>query len=136
MWTSLVSAIDEGFLSGMPIGTISGWSLVAVVAVALIKGWPALRKIKMEEDGSLRSDLLGRIKELEEGLSGANKSCAEMIAEIRHDYDTRIAELRRDYEDRISAMGRQIDILQRESFELRRASMATIERLKSEIRDD
>lgn len=136
MLNSLVTSMDPGgtwnILEGVPIGTVSGWTLVAVVAIALIKGWPALRELKMKEDGSLRSDLLGRISKLEDDLSGANRNCAEMLAEMRRDYDERIAELRKDYEARIAAMGRQIDVLQRESYEMRRASMATIERLKGE----
>lgn len=98
----------------LPAGTLSGWVLVAVVLIALIKGWPALRRLQMEEDGSLRHDLLARITRLENDLAAERKSCADLIAELRKDYEARIA-----------AQGRQIDYLQRELFNLR-ASAATI----------
>ena len=46
-------------------GTFGIWSLVAVAVLTLIKGWPALRKMGLDADGSLRSDLMGRIEHLE-----------------------------------------------------------------------
>ena len=86
--------------------------LVAVVLIALIKGWPALRKLKIEEDGSLRADLLARIIRLEESLKDERETCSQQLAEIRKDYEARLA-----------AQGRQIDSLQRELFILRAAAM-------------
>lgn len=99
-------------IQSLPVGSVSGWVLVAVVLIALIKGWPALRKLKIEEDGSLRADLLARIIRLEESLKDERETCSQQLAEIRKDYEARLA-----------AQGRQIDSLQRELFILRAAAM-------------
>lgn len=96
----------------LPAGTVSGWVLVGVVVLALVKAWPALRRLQMEEDGSLRGDLLARITRLEDALSEERRTCAEQLAEIR-----------RDYEARLAAQGRQIDHLQRELYILRAAAL-------------
>lgn len=101
----------------LPLGSISGWTLVAVVLLAVIKGWPALKKLQVEEDGSLRSDLMARITKLEDELAVERKACAELIAEMR-----------RDYEARLAAQGRQIDDLQREIYNLRRTALRLIEK--------
>ena len=104
-------------LRGLSLGTVSGWVLVAAVVLALVKAWPALKKLQVEEDGSLRSDLMARITKLEDELAVERKSCAELIAEMR-----------RDYEARLAAQGRQIDDLQREIYNLRRTALRMIER--------
>lgn len=98
-------------IAGIPTGTVSGCVLVAVVVLALVKSWPALKKLQMEEDGALRGDLLARITRLEEAVSEERRSCTEQLAEMR-----------RDYEARLAAQGRQIDGLQRELFILRAAA--------------
>lgn len=41
------------------------WTLVLIALITLIKGWPALRKLSIEADGSLRKDLMQRISTLE-----------------------------------------------------------------------
>lgn len=105
-------------LASLPAGTVSGWLLVLLFALGLVKAWPALRKLKIEEDGSLRGDLLARITRLEDALSEERRTCAEQLAEIR-----------RDYEARLSAQGRQIDHLQRELYILRAAAMQQVDRL-------
>lgn len=44
------------------------WALVLMALITLIKGWPTLKKLSIEADGSLRKDLLNRINELEDEL--------------------------------------------------------------------
>lgn len=110
------SSVLGPLLAGIPTGTVSGWVLVAVVVLALVKAWPALRKLQIEEDGSLRSELMARITRLETDLSKERSDCANLIAELR-----------KDYEARIGAQGRQIDVLQREIFELRRSALHIVE---------
>ncbi|HEY8593322.1 MAG TPA: hypothetical protein VIL42_10735 [Sphingomicrobium sp.] len=80
------------------------WSLVFLAIITLIKGWPALTKLKNESDGSLRQDLLKRVAELEsqqridraqfeEDMRAERKSCDDRLRdqEDRHKQD--IAEL-------------------------------------------
>lgn len=46
---------------------------VLLAAVQLIKAWPTLRELQIKGDASMRSDLLGRIKELEERVKDLEK---------------------------------------------------------------
>lgn len=108
----------------LTLGTVSGWALVVMVSLALIKSWPALRKLRMEEDGALRSDLLARINKLEGDVAQERLTCAEQIAELR-----------RDYEARLAAQGRQIDELQRNIFELRRAADIRLQTTVAKLED-
>lgn len=65
-------------------GTVYGvWTLVLIAVVTLIRGWPALRKLAIEADGSLRSDLLGRIRELEQLLRQEQAARAQADALVR-----------------------------------------------------
>jgi hypothetical protein len=59
------------------------WALVVVAIITLIKGWPALRKLSLEADGSLRKDLFARIHELEEQLAVERRDCAVKLEELR-----------------------------------------------------
>lgn len=55
-----------GWLPNLPVAGVYGiWSLVAMAVLALIRGWPALRKMSNDADASLRGDLMGRIVSLE-----------------------------------------------------------------------
>lgn len=116
--TVLPEAVQVG------VGAAGGWGLLALIILALVKGWPALRKLQIEQDGSLRTDLLTRIKALEEALAKERRDCSELIADLRR-------ELRQEYEGRLAAQGRQIDELQRELFEIRRIGMKAAEHARS-----
>ncbi|MGX7926447.1 hypothetical protein ACWPMX_07725 [Tsuneonella sp. HG094] len=102
----------------LPAGTISGWLLVSIVLLGLIKAWPVLKRLRVEEDGSLRGDLLQRIRALEEAMAEERRLCLHELAEMR-----------RDYEGRLSAQSLQIDGLQRELYNLRLASMTHVSRI-------
>lgn len=76
-------------------------TLVVIALVALVKAWPALKKLSVEEDASLRRDLLGRIDKLEASLAASDARC-----------DARMAAMQRDYESRIEGLTRQLVTLQ------------------------
>lgn len=50
------------------------WTLVALVAVALVRVWPRLREINVQADDSLRAQLLARIGTLEARANTLEKS--------------------------------------------------------------
>jgi peptidoglycan hydrolase CwlO-like protein len=56
-------------IEGMTPGAYGIFVLVALALAALIKAWPSLRKMNIEADGSLRSDLMARIGTLEKQIS-------------------------------------------------------------------
>lgn len=60
-------------LAAFTPGAIGIWTLVAIIIVALIKGWPALKKIQAESDSALRTDLLRRIDTLETRVADLEK---------------------------------------------------------------
>jgi hypothetical protein len=66
---------DATFFTQVTPGAVGIWTLVAMVGIALIKAWPAIkakvneaRQIELEADGKLRGDLLKRINDLETQL--------------------------------------------------------------------
>lgn len=76
----------------LSLGTVSGWTLVALVLLALIKGWPALKKMQLEADGSLRADLLARVAQLETRIESLEKLLTQReaehaveLADVRHE---------------------------------------------------
>ncbi|HET7255619.1 MAG TPA: hypothetical protein VFJ46_17820 [Xanthobacteraceae bacterium] len=68
------------------------WTLVLIAMVTLIKGWPALKKLSIEADGSLRKDLLERIGTLE----GKLEEGSEQLAIERRECDRQLEELRKE----------------------------------------
>ena len=60
----------------MSFGGVGVWTLVLMLLVALIKAWPALAKLRLEGDTSLRSDLWKRIEKLEEDQRLQKIECA------------------------------------------------------------
>lgn len=54
--------------TGMTPGAVGIWTLVAVMVGALIKAWPALKKLQNESDQSLRDTLMARIETLEKRI--------------------------------------------------------------------
>lgn len=57
--------------------------LVGGVLVAVVRNMPALRKIKVEEDNSLRADLMGRIDHLEKQISDERRECDRELSALR-----------------------------------------------------
>lgn len=96
-------------------GAAGVWVIVAMCALTLIKGWPALKKIGLEADASLRGTLLSRIELLEEQaaadriafsaeMAGERKRCEDEIREIKNEW----AEERRSLKGEIDALLRMI----------------------------
>lgn len=76
------------------------WTAVALVLVALIRGWPQLKKIQAEADGDIQAKLLGRITQLETQLNAMElhieaerQRHAKEIQIIRHRLNNETASL-------------------------------------------
>lgn len=87
-------------IKGMTPAAYGIFTLVLLVATAMIKAWPALRKMSFDADTSLRSDLLARIDTLEKQIAvleakhseDANRHAAEMQV-MRHRLNNETAAL-------------------------------------------
>lgn len=77
-------------------GVVGIWGLLLVVIVTAIKAWPALRKLQLQSDTSLRADLMAMIQELRGELTDQRVKCAAEIAEIRAEHAAETATLRAD----------------------------------------
>lgn len=92
---------------GLTPTAIGVWTLVAGLALAMIKIWPALRKlaneaaiIRREADASLRTDLLGRVKELEAGQTQMLKDHTNEILSIKNEHAAEMSDLRKEMHER------------------------------------
>lgn len=88
----------------MTPGAYGIWTLVALAIVTALKGWPALKKLQVESDGSLRADLLARISTLESQVDGlraeqaaAHGRCDAIIAEMRRQHALEMHDLREQH---------------------------------------
>lgn len=115
--------MEWAFIKEMTPGGAGIWVLVFMAFVQWLKGWPVLKKIQVEADGSLRTDLMKL-------LADERVECAKAMAEMRLDYAKALTDMRADYEGRMTAQGRQIDALQRELFSLRNAASAVVDHRK------
>src|SRR5579859_2162614 len=76
------------------------FAVLGAIAVALIKGWPIWKKVGLDADGSLRTDLLKRIAELEthvatleNNISAERDRHAAEMSIIRHRLNNETASL-------------------------------------------
>ena len=94
----MAQAAEVEILKALTPGGVGVWTLVFLCLITLIKGWPALKKISVEADGSLRADLLARISDLEKQaaqdrlaftneMAAERKRCEEEIRELRQEFD-------------------------------------------------
>lgn len=56
-------------IRGMTPGAYGIWVLVMLAVITAIKGWPKLKEMQLGADGSLRTDLMARISQLETQLT-------------------------------------------------------------------
>lgn len=81
-------------IPGLTPGGVGIWTMVLLMVASLFKMWPALRKIAADSDGSLRTDLLGRVRQLEvdraaddirhtQEMVAERQRCAQEIGELR-----------------------------------------------------
>ena len=76
--------------SGWSPTSIGVWTLVILLTplvVALTRMWPAMRKLRNESDGSLRSDLLDRIKTLETAQLHEREHCTRQLMAMQNKMD-------------------------------------------------
>jgi hypothetical protein len=91
-------------LKDMTPGAYGIWLLVVMAATTAIRGWPALKKLQVEADGSLRTDLLRRIDGLETQIdvlraesNAHHERCDKIIAEIRGQHALEMHKLREQH---------------------------------------
>jgi len=77
-------------------GVAGIWVLVAAVIVVAIKAWPLLRKMQLEADGSLRTDLLARIAALETANEKDRAACEERIERSEARYEEALREMKEE----------------------------------------
>lgn len=76
--------------TGWSATTYGVWALVVLmtpILIALFRMWPAMRKLKNESDGSLRTDLFARIKALEEGAAAERRDAARKVMAMQNKMD-------------------------------------------------
>jgi len=67
-----------------------GWGLCLIAIIWWIRGIPERRRAANEGDASLRSDLLQRIRHLEDALAEQQRKCAEEQAQLRREMQAQI----------------------------------------------
>lgn len=70
------------------------WAVVLAAFVALLKTWPAIRKLALDSEASLQSNLLKRVSEVESQLVTERIRCTEEMAEMRKEHAAEVRELR------------------------------------------
>lgn len=65
-------------------GVAGVWALAGAILLAIVRAWPALKKIQTESDTSLRENLLSRIKDLETRIDKISEFHAAEMAVMRH----------------------------------------------------
>lgn len=104
--------------------TVGLVGLIIALVIAWVKIRPAMRKIEVDEDASLRSDLLGRITHLEDSINGERNSHHSIILEIRQEHDRTIKDMQarhdiicRDYEEKLRQFQERVDRLMTQLLE-------------------
>ncbi|QUT07903.1 hypothetical protein KFK14_11240 [Sphingobium phenoxybenzoativorans] len=90
---------------GLSPTAIGVWTLVAGLLLGMIKVWPVLRKLGIEADASLRTDLLKRISTLETGQAEMIRGHADEVAGLKHE----LAEQRRKCDEEQASLRKQMD---------------------------
>jgi hypothetical protein len=93
--------LDAETVAKLTSGTAAGWTAVLLMAGWIIRTWPAwkqrvneARKIELDSDAVLRTDLLARIHALEEGQTKDRREFNEAMAEERRRCDGELEEIR------------------------------------------
>lgn len=103
------------------------WTVVGVLIFALSRAWPALKKLQIESDASLRGDLMKMLAEARKETADARSETAAARSEVASarsevadlrtkvaDERERSADERRECDRKIAAMQKLIDGLQRQ----------------------
>ena len=78
---------ELSIIQSMTPGGWGVWTLVALSAVTLIKGWPAMKKLQNEADGAMRSDFLKMISDLRAELDKEKDRCERSEQALRSEID-------------------------------------------------
>lgn len=88
------------------IGSVPAWGSFFVLVGWIVRTWPhwkekinEARKIQLDADGVLRTDLLTRIRELEEGRSADRREFNEEMSKERKRCDIQLEEIRKEMND-------------------------------------
>ena len=73
--------------------TYSLWAIFAACVYLIIKMRPAMKKLQMEQDGSLRTDLLKRVGDLETELATERRDCERRLGKMQQKLDGAIRQM-------------------------------------------
>jgi hypothetical protein len=73
--------------------TYSLWAIFAACVYLIIKMRPAMKKLQMEQDGSLRTDLLKRVGDLEMELAAERRDCERRLSKMQLKLDGAIRQM-------------------------------------------
>jgi hypothetical protein len=73
------------------------WGLLGALALVLIRTWPALKQMGIDNDKSLRTDLLKRVADLETELAAERRACDEKLLALRREMDAKYEGLMRQF---------------------------------------
>lgn len=104
----MAQATEVEILKALTPGGVGVWTLVFLCLITLIRGWPVLKKISVEADGSLRADLLKRISDLETQAAQDRLAFATEMAAERKRCEDEIRELRQEAEDERRALKEEV----------------------------
>jgi biopolymer transport protein ExbB/TolQ len=99
----------ELFFSKFPAwaGSVPMWGVFAMVLIALIRVWPRLRELSIQERANVRDPYLRRIAELAADVKDCRESCEKQEKELREE----IAQNKRECDDRETRLKDEIDSL-------------------------
>lgn len=113
------------FLETITLEAVGQWGLVAVVIVALVKIWPAMRRVEMESDTTLRADLM-------EALKRERQHTDDMLKQEREHCEARIRALERAYTSQIEQLKQDQRTMRQELALARGVPVETVAALQQE----
>lgn len=115
----------ESFFSHFPTwaGNVPMWGVFAMVLIALIKVWPKLKEIGVNERQGIRDPYIQRIRELADDVKHCRQECDEQERRLRHEIDG----VKRGSDEREAALKERIDVLRT------RVNNEAFQRVQSEI---
>lgn len=99
-----------GWLPPITFGGIGIWAVFLTLIVALVRIWPAIKKLQNESDASLRADLMKRVTELESRLQSEQTYWEERVRAEQKECDEKVRGLEgtvRDLTSRLEGVTRQ-----------------------------
>jgi hypothetical protein len=91
-------------MQALTLGGAGVWTLVFMLAITLIKGWPKLKAIQIGADDSLRHDLLAEITRLRAENTADRVIHDAKIAAIEVKHSAQLTEIGERHDRRIAGM--------------------------------